>query len=116
MKFLVHRGDASAASETFPWRTKTDLVTRTGWTCPIALIAANEWWIEVSAASTTTGVDAKVGNGAWTPLTKQSWGYWAASFHIPLNSDVVVRATDGNSTNGQLHYAYSQIWFNWPNP
>ncbi len=61
--------------------------------------SVNEWWVEVAVGSNQalSKVEAQANGGAWTALTKQSWGNWAKSFHVPAGSTVVFRAT---STGG----------------
>src|SRR5688572_1405917 len=48
--------------------------------------AGNEWWVETTLAgadaATVSKVEAMDSNGPWTLLPKQSWGAYAASFHI----------------------------------
>ena len=63
-------------------------------------VRGNEWWVETDVGvtgGTLAGVDARVNGGAWTALTKQSWGSWAKSIHASGGSTVEfrARATDG---------------------
>src|SRR5688572_10140887 len=57
----------------------------------------NEWWVEVvlagGASGSVSGVQAMDTGGAWVPLKKESWGAWAASFHIEPSHQVRFRAT-----------------------
>lgn len=57
----------------------------------------NEWWVEAvlsgGAAGSVSGVQAMDTGGAWVPLSKRSWGAWAASFHIEPGHQVRFRAT-----------------------
>jgi hypothetical protein len=57
----------------------------------------NEWWVEViltgGASGSASSVQAMDTGGAWTPLTKRSWGAWAASFHIEPGHLVKFRAS-----------------------
>jgi hypothetical protein len=57
----------------------------------------NEWWVEVvltgGASGSVSAVQAMDTGGAWTPLTKRSWGAWAASFHIEPGHQVRFRAS-----------------------
>ncbi|MCA1811841.1 MAG: hypothetical protein LC623_07525, partial [Halobacteriales archaeon] len=66
-----------------------------GFTATFSGVKGNEWWVQASvgASEPLAGVDARAGCvAAWTPLAKQSWGGWAASFHIPSGSKVDLRA------------------------
>jgi len=62
-------------------------------------VRGNEWWVQANVAATggtLAGVDARVYGAAWSawqPLAHQSWGGWAASFHVPQGSLVQLRAT-----------------------
>ncbi len=52
-------------------------------------VKGNEWWVQANVAGNRpiAGVSVRVEcTPYWTPLTKQSWGGWTASFHIPANS------------------------------
>lgn len=61
----------------------------------------NEWWVELvvggPAAGSVVAAEARDTGGAWVPLTKRSWGAWAASFHIEPGHEVqfAVRFSDG---------------------
>lgn len=56
----------------------------------------NEWWVEVvlsgGASGSASAVQAMDTGGPWVSLTKQSWGAWAASFHIEPGHQVKFRA------------------------
>ncbi|HVL88371.1 MAG TPA: PKD domain-containing protein [Candidatus Thermoplasmatota archaeon] len=72
----------------------------------------NEWWVEVfvDASAPLSGVQARVADGPWSPLSLRSWGAWAASLRVPPGSEVVFRAqTDAGAE------AVSQP-FPWPQP
>src|SRR5689334_6205059 len=64
----------------------------------------NEWWVEVLIggpdASRVTRVEGIDTDGVWTTMPKQSWGAYAASFHIEPGNQVRFRATfsDGVQT------------------
>jgi VCBS repeat protein len=48
-------------------------------------VRGNEWWAQANVAATggtLSRVDVSLNGGAWKPLAKQSWGGWAASYHI----------------------------------
>jgi hypothetical protein len=82
-----------------------------GFTATWRNVRGNEWWVEtdVSASGgTLAGVDVRVNGGAWTAMTKQSWGSWAKSIHVSPGSNVEFRA---KSTTG----AFSQSGgYRWP--
>jgi hypothetical protein len=69
----------------------------------------NDWWVETDVTSNQplAGVDAKVNGGAWTPLTKQSWGSWAKSMNAPNGSTVTFRAT---SLAGEQVTSQAYVW------
>lgn len=72
----------------------------------------NAWWVEVAVGGADAGdvvrVAAQDTGGAWTALTKRSWGSWAASFHVEPGHLVRFRATfsDGSVAWG--------CWFTHP--
>jgi hypothetical protein len=57
-------------------------------------VKGNAWWVEATVAGNqpVAKVDARVDGGAWQPLSKRSWGAWAASFHVPDGSRVQLQA------------------------
>ena len=58
-------------------------------------VRGNEWWVQAGAAAsgdTISNVDVSIGGGPWQPLAKQSWGGWAASYHIVQGTVVQLRA------------------------
>lgn len=56
-------------------------------------VRGNEWWVQASVEGTPASVDVRMNGGTWRPLAKQSWGGWAASYHIPQGTTVQLRAT-----------------------
>ena len=73
-------------------------------------VRGNEWWVETEVSvtgGTLAGVDARVNGGAWTALTKQSWGSWAKSIHAPAGSTVEFRA---RSTDGETDVSGPYRW------
>ncbi|HUR61623.1 MAG TPA: hypothetical protein VM286_04590 [Candidatus Thermoplasmatota archaeon] len=72
-------------------------------------VQGNEWWVQatVKANQAIAGVDARVNCGAWQVLAKQSWGGWAASFHVPDGSKVDFRA---RSTTGTQDVSGGYVW------
>ena len=74
-------------------------------------VSGNNWWVQANVAGNQAiaKVEARVNCGAYQPLTKQGWGGWAASFHIPTGSKVTFRATSGTgATDASGGYV-------WPN-
>ena len=69
----------------------------------------NNWWIQtpVDANQPVQSVCASVNRGPCQALRLQSWGEWAASFHIPTGAEVVVRAT---SASGQVAASPAHKW------
>src|SRR5687768_16549956 len=57
----------------------------------------NEWWVEVvlsgGLSGSVSGLQAMDTGGPCVALAKQSWGAWAASFHIEPGHQVKFRAT-----------------------
>jgi hypothetical protein len=59
-------------------------------------VRGNEWWIQANVAASgapLAKVDVRLNNGDWKPLTKHSWGGWAASYHAVQGAMVQFRAT-----------------------
>ncbi len=69
--------------------------------------SVNNWWVETKVVGNNpvVGVTASVNGGAPIALTKQSWGNWAKSFHVPTGSEVVFTASDAAG-----HTAQSQVF------
>ncbi|MEA3189541.1 MAG: hypothetical protein QOD77_123 [Thermoplasmata archaeon] len=73
-------------------------------------VRGNEWWIQANVAAaggTLSKVDVRLNGGAWQPLTKQSWGGWAASYHAVQGTVVQFRAT---STTGATDLSDCYQW------
>jgi len=73
-------------------------------------VRGNEWWEQASVAAaggTLSKVDVRLNGGAWQPLTKQSWGGWAASYHAVQGTVVQLRAT---STAGATDLSDCYKW------
>jgi hypothetical protein len=72
----------------------------------------NEWWVEVLLggpdAASVSKVEGMDTGGPWTALPKQSWGAYAASFHIEPGHQVRFRATWANGA------AVESCWFTHP--
>lgn len=71
----------------------------------------NNWWVEVSVSSPApvASVDAAVEGGAWIPLTHQSWGSWAKSFHVASGARVQFRGNGEEAGQTTLSQTYT-----WP--
>ena len=92
----------TAAPVTCPGGTTPPPPTGSSFDATFKNVKGNEWWIQTDVSvtgGTLAGVDARVNGGAWTALTKQSWGSWAKSIHAPTGSTVELRAraTDGST-------------------
>jgi len=74
-------------------------------------VRGNEWWVQANVATNGLAVakmDVTLDNGAtWNPLAKQSWGGWAASYHIVQGTIVRLRAT---ATDGQTDLSSCRQW------
>ncbi len=83
-------------SETFPWLVPEGPFNATF--TPKG--TTNNWWVEVTVTAThkVVSVDARVNNGSWVPLAKQSWAAWAKSFFVPNGAEVQFRASNGIDT------------------
>jgi hypothetical protein len=82
----------------------------TAFTATFSGVKGNEWWVQtnVVANQALAGVDARVNCGTtWQPLAKQSWGGYAASFHVPAGSKVDLRA---RSTSGSQAVSGGYLW------
>lgn len=78
------------------------------WSASFANARGNEWWVETNVnAQGLASVDARVDAGAWTPLSKKSWGSWATSMRAPTGSVVEFRAT---STTGATTTSAGVAW------
>jgi hypothetical protein len=78
-------------------------------------VRGNEWWVQASVTAsggTLSHVDVRINSGEWRPLAKQSWGGWAASYHIQDGSLVQFRAT---STTGAVDLSDCYRWIPPPN-
>jgi hypothetical protein len=73
-------------------------------------VKGNEWWVQaaVSAAGgTLSKVDVRVDRSGWKPLAKQSWGGWAAAYHLTPGATLQLRAT---STTGAVDLSGCYLW------
>jgi hypothetical protein len=58
-------------------------------------VKGNEWWVQANVAGNQpiASVGVRVDCAPeWRPLVRQSWGGWAASFHIPSGSRIDFQA------------------------
>jgi heme/copper-type cytochrome/quinol oxidase subunit 2 len=99
-------GNSLAVSQTYTWMGGPPPPPPGGFAATFQPAAVgNDWWVEVrvTASEPLSGVEAKLGTGAWTPLTLQSWGTWAKSLHAPNGTPVQFRATsaDGDAATSQ---------------
>jgi len=109
VQFIAHRSSdsSSAASSDFGWLTQTP-TTSPGWSSTFTVGAGSSTtWVEVYVSATATGVDVKIGSGAWTPLTHQTYGAWAKAINVSAGTKVLFRATRADSA-----MAYSPV-YNW---
>jgi hypothetical protein len=99
-------GGAVATSPAFAWLGASTGAFTASFT-PKAV--GNDWWVEadVGANQALARVEAKVNSGAWTTLTKQSWGSWAKSINAPNGSTVTFRAT---GTSGSVVTSQGYAW------
>lgn len=95
---LVKGGSAPAGSPTVPVSTAPGGA--------FSEVKGNEWWVQAKVAGAPRAVDARVNNGAWVPLSWQSWGAWAVSTHAPTGSVVELRATYGDGTTASAAYRW----------
>jgi hypothetical protein len=73
-------------------------------------VRGNEWWEQANVAATggtLAKVEVRIGDGAWQPLAKQSWGGWAASYRAVDGTAVQFRAT---STTGATDLSACYRW------
>ena len=109
VRFIARRSSdgATAGSNNFYWLNASP-TTDPGWACTFTVgSGASTSWVEV-ATSTATGVEVKVGSGAFTALTYSSTsGKWGKAMTVPVGSKVVFRATKSGGAR-----AYS-TFYNW---
>jgi hypothetical protein len=73
-------------------------------------VKGNQWWVQTNVAANRplAGVDARVNcAGSWIPLTLQSWGGWAKSFHVDNGAKIDFRA---RSTDGAVVTSGGYVW------
>lgn len=101
---LIQGASSSSGSST---TTPTTSTTPSG--AVFTGLGGNNWWIQTNVAGAPTKVEARLAGGAWSTLTKQSWGAYARSMSLPAGSTVELRATYGD---GSVRTAASA----WPPP
>ncbi|MHB1260093.1 MAG: FG-GAP repeat domain-containing protein [Thermoplasmatota archaeon] len=73
-------------------------------------VRGNEWWEQATVTAsggTISKADLRLNDGAWQPLTKQSWGGYAASYRAVQGTIVQFRAT---STTGATDLSDCYRW------
>lgn len=72
-------------------------------------VKGNRYWVQanVDANQPLAGADVRVNGGTWVPMTKQSWGAWAKSVHVPAGAKVEIRA---RSTSGASEVSGATYW------
>lgn len=84
-----------------------------GFDATFSEVKGNEWWVQVKVVGNlpVTAVEVRTGcepsKTAWRPLTLQSWGSWAASYHLPQGTKVEFRAT---SDQGFTDASGAYLW------
>ena len=110
VRFVARRltDGASAGSSNFAWLTGSP-TTDPGWACTFTRGAgSSSTWVEVYTSSAATGVEVKVGSGAFTALTKQAvTGAWAKAMNVSAGTKVIFRATRADGAR-----SYSTV-YNW---
>lgn len=94
--------DGSQESATYTWGASGPTsggATASGFDATFSGVKVDAWWVQASVSGTSSlaKVEARVNGGAWTTLTKQSWGGYAKSIPVPSGGKVEFRAT---STSG----------------
>ncbi|HUR61182.1 MAG TPA: hypothetical protein VM286_02300 [Candidatus Thermoplasmatota archaeon] len=100
---FTHPAGVEQCSSTSPQPTSGFDATFTGF-------RGNEYWVQANVATNGPAivrVDVHLDNGAWMPLTKQSWGGWAASYHITQGTIVQMRAT---ASDGRTDLSSCRQW------
>lgn len=107
VRFIARRSSdgATAGSNNFFW-LQAQPTTDPGWVCSITKgSGASTTWVEALACSGATGVEVKVGSGAFTALTYSSAsGKWGKAMNVATGTKVVFRATNSSGAR-----AYSQV-------
>ncbi len=64
------------------------------------LVKLQEWWVQVGVQGDRpiAKVEARVNNGSWIDLPKQSWGEYARSIHVLWGQHIDFRATATDGT------------------
>ena len=110
VRFIARRSSdgATAGSNNFSWLQAAP-TTDPGWVATLTKgSGSSTTWVEVGVSPTAQGVEAKVGNGAFTALTYSSGsGKWGKAMSAPTGSKVVFRATN---TAGARAYSSVMTW------
>jgi hypothetical protein len=100
-----------------PTSTSTGTSSPTGGTfsAPFTGVRGNEWWVQANVGTngpSIAKVHVRLDGGAWQPLAKQSWGAWAASYHIVQGTIVQFQAT---ASDGRTDLSSCRQWIPPPN-
>lgn len=102
VKDTFSMGTATPAPAPAPAPSPTPTPTPATGAATFSGSTGNEWWVQVKVAATNgravRGVEARDAADPWTPLAWQSWGAWAASFHVEPGHAVQYRATLSDGT------------------
>jgi hypothetical protein len=106
----VEQCPTTTSTTTSTTSSSSTTTSSSGFDATFTGVRGNEWWVQsnVAAVGGTLGnVDVRLNSDAWQPLTHQSWGGWAASYHIVQGTIVQLRAT---STTGALDFSDCYQW------
>jgi hypothetical protein len=110
----VQPGQSATTTTSPPATTTTSTTTTTTGTFAPQFTGfrGNEWWVQANVGTTAhciSKVEVRSNNGAWMPISKQSWGpaAWAGSYHFPQGSVLQMRAT---ACDGQADLSSCRQW------
>jgi hypothetical protein len=102
-------------TSTGPTTSTTGTTTGGTFSAPFTSVRGNEWWVQANVGTNGPAiakVDVRLDGGAWKPLTKQSWGGWAGSYHIVQGTIVQFQAT---ASDGRTDLSSCRQWIPPPN-
>lgn len=103
-------GDGATRSASYRWPDAVPVGGASGgaFDATFSSIQVHEWWVQssVKANEPVAKVEVRINGGAWVALTKQSWGAWAKSVHVPAGAKVEFRAA---SSSGATDVS-SPVW------